>query len=164
MTFSTIQQINNCESIEELESLWKFNIQQWSTGLTRAEARSLILAKDLRKNELNEKTEGYPIPTDEKTFSMDERLSLMVDGAESYPVSVTMESAPLGVVGVLLWPDRAIVDGCEYSNAEMTDLKSRGLSHEKLLNIHEVKRGFEGQVITQAQATEIEKSLYRPSV
>ena len=65
-----------------------------------------------------------------------------------YPISVKMKSAILGRdVKVNLWPDRATVDGTEYSLSELDDLIRRKLSHEDLRTVHCVKQDFEGAVI-----------------
>ena len=70
----------------------------------------------------------------------------------SFPVAVKMESSVFGAtVDVELWPDRAKVAGCDYSNTEMRDLIRRGLSHEQLLAIHEVKQIFEGHALTREE-------------
>lgn len=75
--------------------------------------------------------------------------------AYQYPVVIQMKSSSLGrTVRVELWPNRATVDGAEYSNKEMMDLKNRGFSHERLREIHEVKRSFEGQALTGEQEKE----------
>ena len=65
-----------------------------------------------------------------------------------YPVRVAMKSAILGAaVDVLLWPDRATVDGVAYSLDELAELKSRGISAADLQTVHRVKHDFEGEVI-----------------
>ena len=53
-----------------------------------------------------------------------------------------MQSAILGVVDVVFdthKPDQSVVDGCEYSNDELADLISRGLSADRLREIHQIK-------------------------
>jgi hypothetical protein len=100
-----------------------------------------------------EKIKNHFIPADEKDFARVEREAI-VDadgGVESmpveYPVEVKMESAILGAtVDVMLWPDRAEVDGTIYTNKELTELKSRGLSAADLQTIHEAKKQFDGEI------------------
>ena len=66
-----------------------------------------------------------------------------------YPISVKMESAILGaIVNVDLWPDRATVDGVNYSLPELRDLLSRKISHDGLREVHALKQEFEGTVIS----------------
>ena len=101
-----------------------------------------------------ENVKSYPVPDTEKAFSEDERQAIQdVDGGQDtkpveYPVEVKMDSSILGAtVDVMLWPDRAEFDGVAYSNSELTDLKSRGLSAADLRAVHEVKKQFNGTVI-----------------
>ena len=100
-----------------------------------------------------EKVKSYPIPTGENDFAQDERQAIQdVDGGVEpmpvdYPVPIVMNSAILGaMVEVMLWPDRATVDDVEYSQDELVDLKSRGLSAADLRATHEVKRNFDATV------------------
>ena len=66
----------------------------------------------------------------------------------SFPVSVKMKSGILGIiVDVMLWPNRATVDGIGYRNDELKGLISRGLSAADILAVHNVKESFEGQVM-----------------
>jgi hypothetical protein len=68
-------------------------------------------------------------------------------GPMEYPVKAKMDSSILGAdVPVELWPDRAMVDGVEYSKQELADLLSRGLPAADLEMIHETKRSFDGEI------------------
>jgi hypothetical protein len=103
----------------------------------------------------DENEKGYPIPTTERGFAIDERKAIIdADGGQDKqipyigPVDVVMQSAILGAaVDVILEPDQAAVDGVVYSNAELVDLLSRGISADDLQTIHEVKKQFNGEVI-----------------
>jgi hypothetical protein len=69
-------------------------------------------------------------------------------GPVEYPVPIKMDSPILrDSVDVLLWPDRAEVEGLEYSLDEIKALKSRGPSAADLMAVHEAKKAFEGKVI-----------------
>jgi hypothetical protein len=107
---------------------------------------------------------GYPIPTDETEFAEDERRAIIdVDGGVEpmpvkYPVEVKMESAILGgTADVMLWPDRATVDGVQYTNDELKDLLSRNRDRETMVAVHEAKRGFSGEVLSAVEQTQYNK-------
>ncbi len=89
-----------------------------------------------------ENKKGYPVPTIE---------------VDAGPVAIKMNSGILGAtVDVLLWPDKAEVDGCEYSNAELVDLLSRGISHDALREVHIIKHEFEGVVVPSKEVEKLE--------
>jgi len=102
-----------------------------------------------------ENEKSYPIPDTEPEFAEDERQAIIdADGGQdktitySGPVDMVMESSILGSsVDVILEPDQATIEGVIYSNAELMDLKSRGLSAADLRAVHEVKNQFNGEVI-----------------
>ena len=105
----------------------------------------------------NEKS-GYPIPQSEAAFTEDERQAIIdVDGGQDtkpveYPVAIKMESAILGAtVDLMLWPDRAEVDGVQYSNEELKNLIGRKPSAADLQTIHEAKKQFDGGVTLSNQ-------------
>ena len=84
----------------------------------------------------------------ESHHTRNEPAAIQAEGSPSFPVAIKMECAILGAaVDVQLWADRAMVDGCEYSNQEMVDLKSRGLPAADLRKVHKVKKEFDGVVI-----------------
>ncbi|EFK08956.1 conserved hypothetical protein [delta proteobacterium NaphS2] len=121
MLGQAIKKIQNCYSMESLRDVWAKNAGPWSQ-LTKDQAAEIIRAKDRRKAE--------------------------IETGPSYPVSVAMESAILGTtVDVHLWPDHVQVAGVTYSNNELADMKSRGLSAARLQKIHQAKRSFDGEVI-----------------
>ena len=97
-----------------------------------------------------ENEKGYPIPDTEPEFAQDERRAIIdVDGGpQGHSMDVTLE------------PDRATVDGGQYSNDELADLLSRGLSAAEIQAVHETKRAFAGMVIRQGEAAEIESRAY----
>ena len=101
-----------------------------------------------------EKVKNYPIPTTEKEFAMDERQAIIeADGGQDsglveYPVAIVMKSTILGAdVPVEFWPDRAEVDGVQYSNDELAELLSRGPPVADLRAVHETKKSFDGEVV-----------------
>jgi hypothetical protein len=92
-------------------------------------------------------------PVGESHYAQNERTAIQAEGGPSLPVEMVLENSILGAtVPVELWPDRALVDGVSYSNEEMTDLIDRGLSAERLREIHMVKQSFEGKALTIEQA------------
>jgi hypothetical protein len=126
MLDQAIKEIEGCFSLPELRDLWVEHAEQWK-AFPGDQAAEIIRLKDQRKR--------------------------LLKSGRQYPVAVKMESAILGAtVPVELWPDRAEVEGVPYSNKEMRDLMSRGLSAERLREVHEVKRSFEGQTLTIEQA------------
>ena len=69
-----------------------------------------------------------------------------------YPVDIKMESATLGTtVDVMLWPDRATVDGVQYTNDELKNLLSRNRDRGTMVAVHEAKRTFDGGVLDREQ-------------
>ena len=108
----------------------------------------------------SEKLIEDPLPYAKKTSAQAERATIRLQGRHSFPVVVKMESGILGaVVDVNLWPDRATVDGCQYSNQEMLDLIGLGLSAGGLWEIHSVKKSFSGTVIHAGDLTEMESKM-----
>ena len=77
----------------------------------------------------------------------------MVENSEpdSRIIKRTMNSKVFGgnvdLVFNLDEPDQAAVGSVKYTNAELADLKSRGLSAADLMLIHETKKSFDGSVI-----------------
>lgn len=118
-------------------------------------ARNPIYSKNLSgegvsrvNSKESENEKGFPIPI------------IDVDGGHGVPgigpVAIKMKSSILGAtVDVSLEPDQATVAGVEYSNDELKDLLSRGLSAADLQTVHEVKKQFDGAVIP---SKEVEKS------
>jgi hypothetical protein len=51
MSFSEIEQIKGCQSVQELSELWSANVKEWSQ-LPRDQARELIRVKDEHKAKL----------------------------------------------------------------------------------------------------------------
>lgn len=51
MSFSGIEQIRGCESVQELSDLWKSNVKEWSR-IPKDQARELIRVKDKCKERL----------------------------------------------------------------------------------------------------------------
>ena len=74
------------------------------------------------------------------------------------PYSFLMDSPTVGVVNVVAYSDRAVVDGVVYALEEIRDLKTRGLSAADLREVHRVKKTFEGQVIPVADVEKIQSS------
>lgn len=136
MLEKAINQIEKCNSLEALQKTWMDNAGPWSQ-LPREKAEFLIQLKESKKNEL-----------------------------KSRIYRRTMTSPILGEVELIFnqdEPGRAMVDGCEYSNTELVNLKSRNLSPDRLQKIHQMKKEFGGQVIPSGQAEEIEKRAYEPA-
>lgn len=118
------QRIKSCHSLEALQRIWAKNSQKWKS-LPMDQAAAIIQLKDRRKEEI-------------KNGIYRRR----------------MDSKILGVVDVVFdthKPDQAMVGGVPYSNQELTDLISRGISAADLITVHEVIRSFEGHVIPDAQ-------------
>ena len=65
------------------------------------------------------------------------------ESGASFPVIVKMESKVLRkTVEVHLWPDRARVENVIYTLEEMKGILSEGVSHSKMKNIHESRKGM----------------------
>jgi len=83
----------------------------------------------------------------------------MVENAEpeGRVIIRTMESRVFAgrvpVVFNLDKPDQATVDGVTYLSSELVNLSSRGLGHAELREIHELKRMFEGSVLSDAETS-----------
>ena len=140
MSFSPIQQIRDCRSVQELSRLWKSNVKEWSK-FPADQAKELIQAKNKHKEKLE--------PFEERSYRFEERAAIIaVDGEPDYPVEVSIDSPILGaVLDVFMWPNRATFDGVEYSNDELAGLISRGISAENLRVAHKIKKFFQGKVI-----------------
>ena len=120
MLNQAIKQIESCFSLPDLRDLWAENSEKWK-ALPADHALEIIRVKDERKR--------------------------LLESGRQYPVEVKMESAILGAaVDVMLWPDRATVDGVEYSNDELKNLIGRKPSADDLRVVHEVKKQFNGEV------------------
>lgn len=129
MLNQAIQQIEGCYSLDDLQKTWVDYAEQWMR-LSKDQAAKIIQLKDERKAEI-----------------------------ETGIYRRRMDSKTLGVVDVVFdthKPDKATVDGAEYSLPELRDLLSRKISHDDLRTVHQVKQEFAGTVIPSKQATEIE--------
>jgi hypothetical protein len=100
-----------------------------------------------------------PKPEDPETEHVraEREAIVLVDGEPDigpveYPVEVKMDSSILGAtVDVLLWPDRAEVDGVQYTNDELKNLLSRNRDRGTMVAAHEAKRTFGGDVLDRKQ-------------
>jgi hypothetical protein len=86
----------------------------------------------------------------------------MVENAEpeNRIIKRIMESRVFGgqveVIFNLVKPDQATVDGVTYLSSELVNLSSKGLSHAQLNEIHELKKMFEGFVLSDAETSSME--------
>ncbi len=105
------------------------------------------------------------IPVQETDYVQDEPTAIVdVDGGHGAPgirlVEIKMDSAILGMVDVIIFPDQAVVGGVTYTNSELADLLSRGLRADDLIAIHRFKKEFPGEAISKEELDEIEVQAY----
>ena len=121
MLEKAIKQIDGCKSLDELQALWLDNLEAWGQ-LPNDEAGLLIQVKDWRKDQLKIRVHRR-----------------------------TMLSPILGEVEIVFDqdnPDQATVDSVVYDQGELRGLLSRNLNRDEIRATHEVKKEFEGAVIS----------------
>ena len=132
-----------------------FDFGSYLADTVQALSDAGISPMDLPEKERHAAFALEPQIHDAETENRQEDFIRLVDQWKEYfqPVAVKINSSILGAtVDVSLEPDQAVVDGVEYSNGELTDLISRGLPSDGLRAVHEVKRTFQGQVVSTRQS------------